>query len=82
MNAQCPHKRWSTLKSAVSGSKSDSSLLLLLGGGVVWSVSRSGRHRSAVHALAIRLPVLYQFLCLQVTGGDAAFVGSGFLWWH
>ena len=37
MNAQCPHKRWSTLKSAVFGSSSDSSLPILIGvgGGLV-----------------------------------------------
>ena len=33
MNAQCPHKWWSTLKSAVFGSSSDSSLPLLIGAG-------------------------------------------------
>ena len=33
MNAQCPHKRWSTLKSAVFGSSSDSSLPPLTGAG-------------------------------------------------
>ena len=43
MNAQCPHKWWSMLKSAVFGSSSDSSNLFLLGRVVVWSVSRSGR---------------------------------------
>ena len=37
MNAQCPHKWWSTLKSAVFGSSSDSSLppLIWEGGGLV-----------------------------------------------
>ena len=37
MNAQCPHQWWSTLKSAVFGSSSDSSLppLIGAGGGVV-----------------------------------------------
>ena len=33
MNAQCPHKWWSTLKSAVFGSSSDSSLPPLTGAG-------------------------------------------------
>ena len=33
MNAQCPHKWWSTLKSAVFGSGSDSSLPPLIGAG-------------------------------------------------
>ena len=42
MNAQCPHKWWLTLKSAVFGSSSDSSIPPL-GRVVVWSVSRSGR---------------------------------------
>ena len=37
MNAQCPHKWWSTLKSAVFGSSPDSSLppLIRAGGGLV-----------------------------------------------
>ena len=37
MNAQCPHKWWSTLKSTVFGSSSDSSLppLIWAGGGLV-----------------------------------------------
>ena len=37
-NAQCPHKWWSTLKSAVFGSSSDSSLppLIWEGGGLVY----------------------------------------------
>ena len=37
MNAQFPHKWWSTLKSAVFGSSSDSSLppLIVAGGGLV-----------------------------------------------
>ena len=35
MNAQCPHKWWSTLKSAVFGSSSDSSLPPLIGAGGV-----------------------------------------------
>ena len=33
MNAQCPHKWWSTLKSALFGSSSDSSLPPLVGAG-------------------------------------------------
>ena len=33
MNAQCPHKSWSTLKSAVFGTSSDSSLTPLIGAG-------------------------------------------------
>ena len=33
MNAQCPHKWWSTLKSTVFGSSSDSSLPPLIGEG-------------------------------------------------
>ena len=39
MNAQCPYKWWSTLKSAVFGSGSDSSFppLIGAGGGLVWS---------------------------------------------
>ena len=36
MNAQCPHKLWSALKSAMFGSSSDSSLppLIMAGGGL------------------------------------------------
>ena len=33
MNAQCPYKWWSTLKSAVFGSSSDSSILPFIGAG-------------------------------------------------
>ena len=33
MNAQCPHKWWSTLKSSVFGSSSDTSLPPLIGAG-------------------------------------------------
>ena len=40
MNSQCLHK-WSTLKSALFGSSSDSSLPPLIGAVVVWSVSLS-----------------------------------------
>ena len=43
MNAKCPHKLWSTLKSAVFGSSRIRLFLLLLLRVVVWSVSRSGR---------------------------------------
>ena len=41
MNAQCPQKWWSTLKSAVCGSSSDSSLPPLIGAVGILSVSRS-----------------------------------------
>ena len=43
MNAQCPHKWWSTLKSAVFGSSLNSSLPPLTGGSgglVCWSVGK------------------------------------------
>ena len=43
MNAQCPHRFWSTLKLAVLGSSSDSSLSPLIEGD--WSVSRLGRQK-------------------------------------
>ena len=68
------------------------SLPPLIGGGV-WSVSREDRNavwsfwwtavqgscRSAIH-----LPFVSQshYICFQVSGGEAAPVGSGFLWWH
>ena len=38
MNAQCPRKWWSTLKSAVFGSSLDSSLPHLIWGVVAWSL--------------------------------------------
>ena len=43
MNAQCPHKLWSALKSVVFGSISDASFPLIIGGGVVWCVNRLER---------------------------------------
>ena len=45
MNTQCHHKWWSTLKLAVFGSSSDSSVPPLIGAGgvLVWSVSLSRR---------------------------------------
>ena len=45
MNTQCHHKWWSTLKLAMFGSSSDSSVPPLIGAGgvLVWSVSLSGR---------------------------------------
>ena len=49
MNARCPHKWWSTLKSAVFGSCSDSSLPLLIGAGgglVCESVGKADSCRS------------------------------------
>ena len=73
INAQCPHKWWSTLKSAVFGSSSDSSLPSLIGagGGLVCesfgkadllSTHFDGKEsspgiQSICHPLAIRLPV-------------------------
>ena len=48
MSAQCTHKWWFILKSAVFGSNSDSSLppFIEMGRGVVvWSVSRYGRQK-------------------------------------
>ena len=72
MNAQRPNKWWSTLKSAVFGSSSDSFLppLIGVGGGVVCeSVGKAdmlsahfdgkqSRDPAICHPLAIRLPVL------------------------
>ena len=93
MNAQCPHKWWSTLKLAVFGSSSDLSLPPLIGaGGVLVSESVEkadllSRRQKAVKGSsrsAIHLPSVSQshYLCLQVTGGEVAPAGSGFLWWH
>ena len=49
MNAQCPHMLWSTLKSAVFGSSSDSSLPPLIGegGGLVCESVRKADMLSA-----------------------------------
>ena len=44
MNAQCPHKWWSTLKSAVFGSGLDSSLPRLIGAGGGLICESVGRH--------------------------------------
>ena len=91
---QCPYKWWSIIKLAVFGSSSDSSLPPLVGAGgglVCESVDKAdmlsahfdgkvqGSSRSAIH-----LPSICQshYLCLQVTGGEAAPAGSRFLWWH
>ena len=69
MNAQCPYKWWSTLKSAVFGSSSDSSFPPLIGAGgglVCESVGKCCRPilmesspgiQSICRPLAIRLPV-------------------------
>ena len=91
MNAQCPHKWWSTLKSAVFGSSSDSSLPPLIGacGGLVCEPVEKA-HMLLAHFDGkqsrdiVDLPSISQshYLCLQVTGGEAAPVGSRFLWWH
>ena len=95
MNAQCPHKWWSTLKSAVFGSGSDSSLPPLIGAGggpVRESVGNAdmlsahfdGKQSQGSSRSAIYLPSVPQshYLCLQVTGGEAAAAGYGFLWWQ
>ena len=44
-----------------------------------WWKALHGSSRSAIH-----LPSVPQshYLCLQVTGGEAAPAGSGLLWWH
>ena len=95
MNAQCRHKWWSTLKSAVFSSSSYSSLPLLIWGwwgsglwvgregryavGPFWWKAVQGSSRSAVHLSSVSQS---HYLCLQVTGGEAAPAGSRFLWWH
>ena len=94
MNAQCLHKWWSTLKSTVFGSSSDSSLPLLIGasGGLVCeSVGKAEMLYAYFDGKQSRNPVYVPStchsspsvcLCLQVTGGEAAPAGSGFLWWN
>ena len=95
MNDQCPHKSWSTYKSAVFGSNSDSSHRPLIEGLVVWCVSRFGRQISCqpilvasslgiqliCHPLAINQNISKPYN-LQDMGGKAAPFGSGFLSWH
>ena len=75
MNAQCPHKWWSTLKTAVLGSSSDSSLPPLIGAGgglVCESVEKpdmmsahfdgkQSRDPVDLHSLAICPPVSLRF---------------------
>ena len=91
MNAQCLHKWWSTLKSAVFGSSSDSSLPPLIGAGggqVCESVGKadllSAHFDGKQSRDSVDLPSISRshYVCLQVRGGDAAPAGSGFLWWH
>ena len=96
MNAQCPHKWWSTLKSAVLGSSSDSSLPPLIGegGGLVCeSVGKADMLSAHFDGKQSRDPVdlpstchpspsLTTFATLQVTQGEAALAGPRFLWWH
>ena len=90
MNALCPHKWWSTLKSAVFGSGSDSSLppLMWAGGGLVCeSVGKADMLSAHFDGEQSRDPVdqsipQSHYLCLQVTGGEAAPAVTGFLWWH
>ena len=48
MNAQCPHKWWSTLTSAVFGSSSDSSLLPFIGAGGCLVCESVAKGRNAV----------------------------------
>ena len=71
MNAHCPHKWWSTLKSAVFGSRSDSSLPPLIGKGGGLACESVGKAdmpsallkesspgiQTICHPLAISLPV-------------------------
>ena len=47
--------------------------------GQFWQKAAQGPCKSAIH-----LPSVSQshYLCLQVTGGEAALVASGFIWWH
>ena len=90
MNAQCLLEWWSTLKSAVFGSGSDSFLppLMGVGGGLVCeSVGKADMLSAHFDGKQSRDPVdqsipQSHYLCLQVTGGEAANARSGFLWWH
>ena len=84
MNVQTPHKRWSTLKSAVSGTSSSFLLLVSAGDGlvcksvgkliccqIILTASSSGR-LLICRLLAIRL-LVYR-LCLQLERGQASLV--------
>ena len=66
MNAQCPHKWWSTLKSAVFGSSSDSSLPPLIGAGgglVCESVGKADMLSAHFDGTQSRDPVDLPFTC-------------------
>ena len=66
MNAQCPHKWWSTLKSAVFGSSSHSSLPpLIVGGGalVCESIGKAELLSSHFDSKQSRDPVDLPFTC-------------------
>ena len=71
--------------SAVFGSSSDSSLPPLIGAGgglgvgPFWWKAVQVSSRSVIHLLSVSQS---HYLCLQVTGGEAAPAGSGSLWWH
>ena len=68
MNAQCPHKWWSTLKSDVFGSSSDSSLPPLIGlsGGLVSeSVGKADMLSAHFDGKQSRDPVDLPYSCLQ-----------------
>ena len=91
MNAQCPLKWLSTLKWAVFSSGSNSSLPPLIGAGgglvceSVWKANMLSAHFDGKQSRdPVDLPSVPQshYLCLQVTGGEAAPAESGFLWWH
>ena len=94
MISECPHKSWSTLKTALFGSSSESSLPLLIGGGgggglVSESVGKAelllanfdGKQYRDPADLPSAVSQSYS-LCRQVTGVEWALFGSRFLWWH
>ena len=83
MHDQCPHKLWSTLKSAVFGSSSDSSLLPLIGAGgglVCESVGKAEILSANFDGKQSRDPADLPYT--QVTVGETAPAGSIFLWRH
>ena len=91
LSAQCPRKWWSTLKSAVFGSSSNSPLppLIWAGGGLVCeSVGKADMLPAHFDGKQSTYPVdlpsvpLSHYLCLQVRGDEAAPAGSGLLWGH
>ena len=93
MNAQCPHKWWSTLKSAMFGSSSDSSLPSLIGAGggpVCESVRKADMLSAHFDGKQSRDPVDLPSTChrspslttFAFRSREVKRLLGRFLWWH